>query len=631
MLRLWSWAVAIATVVVVATKLVPAWEQWYSPHLAYRLQTEALLDGSLSLATDPRALTWDTAWAGGGVQQVWGLGVPLWRLPFEALARLFGLPAFPDRLAFALAFALVACAVLRWVLVPPVHRDNAVPAVLAPPTHRNHARPYNAVVAGVLVLLLFPPLLTMCRTRFLVYEEAAAYNYLAAIALFAITVRFVRTPTRAGYVVLALCAGLVGFVRPTALVYGVASLLVATVYTRRLRWPLAWCAVAASPFALGVGLLIASNVVRFGAPLEFGHSLNLNPDVLMQFATRHGNPLAGEPIGTLAHDLFGFLFLSGDVPFANSSYAPRNWFPGQIAATRWREYYFSVYDLTFLVLVASAWVGCLYSAARRRRGTTEPIVVAPVTPPATLLGLWSFAAAVPLFLFYLRLPNLSSRYLLDFGPAFAVAIWLLARQLGALLRARKKPAVLVTLALAAWWGYQTTSAHIWFPVAERGWSLPVTRDAVLRNLRTPLEPRAPIPDEYAVGTDLAQHGIVFNGLGWNTKTGAAAISVSLYVRDPDCLVVNVAPRVQGTTVDWRQIRAKVGLEVLEPAGAWQDGDAQVVAFHGPRTRAYQAGVQVAFIAFSHPKRVLPRRSELRLLRVRWRCTTENEIAVRIGR
>ena len=50
-------------------------------------------------AMTPADLGYDMAWVKGGVQQVWGLGVPTWRLPYEALAKLFGYDAFPDRLA----------------------------------------------------------------------------------------------------------------------------------------------------------------------------------------------------------------------------------------------------------------------------------------------------------------------------------------------------------------------------------------------------------------------------------------------------------------------------------------------------------------------------------------------------
>ena len=80
-LALFSTVVALGFCLV--TGLIPGWGQWYSANFAYRRQTEAMLQGSFALDSDPRRLGYDMAWAEGGVQQVWGLGVPGWRLPFE--------------------------------------------------------------------------------------------------------------------------------------------------------------------------------------------------------------------------------------------------------------------------------------------------------------------------------------------------------------------------------------------------------------------------------------------------------------------------------------------------------------------------------------------------------------------
>src|SRR5947207_641950 len=102
-LRLWLWILSavLALNICIGTGLITGWGKWYSPSLPYRKQTEALLAGRFALSTNPADTEFDHAWAEGGVQQVWGLGVPLWRLPFEIAARAFGQPAFPDRLALA--------------------------------------------------------------------------------------------------------------------------------------------------------------------------------------------------------------------------------------------------------------------------------------------------------------------------------------------------------------------------------------------------------------------------------------------------------------------------------------------------------------------------------------------------
>ena len=104
-----------------------------------------------------------------------GLGVPLWRLPFELLAKFSGVAAFPDRVALAAAIIVVSYALLARSLFK---------------TER---------LVGALLLVLFPPFLTLCRTRFDVYEEAEAYMYLTGIAIFVLLLWFMRRPTLAGY------------------------------------------------------------------------------------------------------------------------------------------------------------------------------------------------------------------------------------------------------------------------------------------------------------------------------------------------------------------------------------------------------------------------------------------------
>src|SRR5881398_3054383 len=89
---------------------------WYSGDFSYRLQTQAFLRGALALQPVPHGLRYDWAW-GHGAQQVWGLGMPLVRLPFEAAARRFGAFGFPDGICFLIFYAgiiwLVAGALKR--------------------------------------------------------------------------------------------------------------------------------------------------------------------------------------------------------------------------------------------------------------------------------------------------------------------------------------------------------------------------------------------------------------------------------------------------------------------------------------------------------------------------------------
>ena len=108
LMRCGGQAVFYTVGLLIVTGLVSRWGVWYSFSLSYRLQTEALLRGKLALSENPVDLNHDLTWSQQGVHQVWGLGVPLWRLPLEAVAKLLGFAAFPDRIAFGLFAALVA-------------------------------------------------------------------------------------------------------------------------------------------------------------------------------------------------------------------------------------------------------------------------------------------------------------------------------------------------------------------------------------------------------------------------------------------------------------------------------------------------------------------------------------------
>src|SRR5262245_50196337 len=103
----------LASAVVVGTGLIPQWGRWYSDHLPCRWQDEAMLRGHLSISEPPAALGWELAWGTGGVHQIWGLAIPIWRLPFEGLARLARVPAFPDRFAFGILLTIAIYALIR--------------------------------------------------------------------------------------------------------------------------------------------------------------------------------------------------------------------------------------------------------------------------------------------------------------------------------------------------------------------------------------------------------------------------------------------------------------------------------------------------------------------------------------
>jgi hypothetical protein len=405
-LRALALALLVALALVVGGRQV-GWKALYAPHGAYRAQVAALLDGHFALSDAPEATQHDLVWTGTGVQQVWGLAVPAWEVPFELAGRAIGVTPFPDRVALLAWLALVAYACVRAFV--------------------RRGEPWWVGAGAVAITALLPAFVTLLRGRFGVYEEAAAYAYGGAIILLAGCARLADAPSRWRYFALVAVAGLAGFLRPTIWCYGLATFVVASALHRRARD----IALGAALFVAGGAALYATNARRFGDGLEFGHSINLQHLPGNLYATRFSYPFQRVGLVEAGEELAGALF---DRPesHVHTTFYGKHLHVGQSELPRWREYYFSNYNWAYPpLLVAGLVLGLL--AWKRRDGPRD----------ARWLAMWAVIGGAPIVVFYLRAPFLSSRYLLDVAPAFAALIVVAWRAV-----ARKRGAIFV---LAAAW------------------------------------------------------------------------------------------------------------------------------------------------------------------------------------
>jgi hypothetical protein len=176
--------------------------RWYSDSRYFRDQTDAFMQGRLALSTNAAQLGHDLCWSEGGVHQVWGLGIPLWRFPWELGARLVGMEAFPDWFALGIGIAVAAYLTLRSLNI-----------LEAAPTPLNILS--RDKIVALLVLLAFPPVINLLRARMQVYEEVLAYEYFFGLVVLAGLARWSLRPSRRTLWALCLAAGLGGLVRPT--------------------------------------------------------------------------------------------------------------------------------------------------------------------------------------------------------------------------------------------------------------------------------------------------------------------------------------------------------------------------------------------------------------------------------
>ena len=195
---------------------VISWGSWQSGSPWFRFQTEALLRGSLALSHNPLDLTHDLCWSEGGVHQFWGLGIPLWQLPFAALAKLFGWSPFPDRIALGLFIALVAYIVLRTCFGPLLKGQPELTS--AGPAGTSRCQWFIAL--GVVMICLFfspgdqPHALSDAGLR-----RGMAYVYFFGIPLLCGIIELARNPQ--WWCFCSFVAWLASrFIRPTFVFYG---------------------------------------------------------------------------------------------------------------------------------------------------------------------------------------------------------------------------------------------------------------------------------------------------------------------------------------------------------------------------------------------------------------------------
>lgn len=647
------YAALLGMAVMWLTGAIPRWGQWYSEQPFYRAQADALLAGRFALSHDPAGLGLDLAWIDGGVQQVWGLGVPLWLALWEAIGRVIQLTPFPDRLA--MLFGVVAT---MYVLIR---------AWLGPGGERSHASR-----GALLFTALLPGVLTMLRGRVAVYEEAEAYAYGAAMLLLGGVIMMVRRPSTARYVLLLGFAGATGLIRPTVWFYGAAAAVVATaLYLRHrggLRASLGAVALGWGLFLAGGAALYASNAARFGAGGEFGHRVNLGA----LYVTRFTSPYDAVPTWAAARELAGGMFTRPELATHRGFYDAAI-HAGQASAPRWREYYFTTYMWPYapLILAGLALGAVAWWRARRAPGRAGAGPGGRWRETRWLVG-WAVLGGGPLVVFYLHSPSISSRYYLDLGPAVAVLIVTAWRHAAAAL-GRGRLGALGFAGWILWWVVAMRGARV-----DRGYLAPVGMTAAVASMNRVLDPPATgwqIPDAYdvadpwlagylgdrwwcrcwldpagagacdhrdlapgdavehvpgdrprtleaaratcppAVETWLAPPALWGNGPDWDARTGAVGAATYLFVDDPAYVDVEVGPAGQRGLP---AVRARIQREELALVAAASTARGVRLRFAGPRTASYRRGVQLLFLAFGPPDRIDRPTSEYSLLRVAWR-------------
>ncbi|MEO8679491.1 MAG: hypothetical protein ABI665_10625 [Vicinamibacterales bacterium] len=509
----------------------------YSPDVRYRLQTGAMLRGTLALQPVPHGQRADWAW-GNGSQQVWGIGVPLLRMPGELVARVLGWPAFPDRITLVAFFALVMIVAVR-----------SVPGTVT--TSRS-------IVAGLVAATigLMPAFVALSRTRLFVYEEAVVYGYLWAALQVALVVGVAGGAPRSWSFAAAAVAGAGALIRPTLFLYGVVTIAIVVGVQLRGRVRRTTTVTTIASFLSGIALTLWTNALRFGYPLEFGQRVNVSRWIPDQFAKNFDYPFAHEPLFSASRELIAALVGIGirfnGVDFYGSGAAMHAWFSSTI---RFREFYASSgATWIFMALAIGGWMLVAVRLARQRARALDD--------PAGAVLLWSLLTFSSMAIFYVRMPTMTTRYAVDFAAAVAAAV------IGIVMTvAAKRPARLVPLAVvlgASWlYGLATVSVsptHAAQPLV--GWA------QLAQTMPAPVTTGPALPSRYACGDRIDELGVPFNGIGWNwaADCGLAAGSTLFFSMPPEaqCLELDLANADAGKEASIEIALGSVRLDRVAP-------------------------------------------------------------------
>jgi hypothetical protein len=383
-------------------QFIPKWGEWYSgdaqPYVF--LQVRSWLSGRLAVLPHPAVAGHDYVWGRSGMHTAWGLGVPLLATPFHVLGRMFGAPGFPDHVRFLIFFAITTVVFARALHVGSPKEPSALGA--------------SCAAAGF--MMVFPTFVGLLVSRFLIYEQAIATGALWNVILLSgvLALQHRCTPLR-----LALVCGAAPFslvLRPPLAVYGLTTIVLVVIIAHRKGLRARTLIAGAGAAGVGTAFYLVGNFVRFGSPLNAGYA-NLISGAFVNRLTRWGLSFSKVPFTVAAKELYATLFrldpVASQIMMGTPPPAVRPYVEGE----RWREYYSPTYDRFVLAgLVLALGIVCWRVVHRRlwRAGDLAE-------ERATIVGAWALPPAIVLFVFYARVGNLVTRYLVDMYPAFAAA------------------------------------------------------------------------------------------------------------------------------------------------------------------------------------------------------------------
>lgn len=393
------WAPLIITILfIIRTRFPHSFSNAYSVMNEFRVQVDSFLSGHLYIRNHPFFYHHDWSWGIHGINQSWGLGVPMLLTIPELIARIFG-KHFPDLLLFPILIFFFSFAFFK--LTQNLFKQTSLQIAI--------------LVSGLSLFLFSRPFIGLFRSRFYFYEQASVTNILFGFTIWFFLFLAIYKKSIKYILLAAILGGMTVLVRPTGLSWAFTSTISAAGICYYLFRSKLKTLLVMIPGTTGLFLFGLLNTLRFGSPMNVGYptcfsraTLEISTETIDTFCNRIGSPYFTESIFGAAREFFYFVFFGYDPSKSTPTFR-----------IRWED--IASYDWIYLLLLSVStlvFLFFIFSRSKNKYLSKEFI-------SGIYLGyFFSLVSFSIFFLFYLRLFMISSRYLLDFYPSVSIFIFI---------------------------------------------------------------------------------------------------------------------------------------------------------------------------------------------------------------
>jgi hypothetical protein len=211
---------------------------------------------------------------------------------------------------------------------------------------------------------------------------------------------------------------------------------------------------------------------------------------------------------------------------------------------------------------------------------------------------------------------MTSRYTVDYGAAFAIAISMMVFFVMCRLQSRRMQTIFLLLVVGGWAVdialKRNQHADYEYPTVE-------PYDYVGSNAAAITDESLQLPANGLAEVGEAGSRIPFDRVGWNQTNGVLGPLFVIFVKDPDFLEleISVNPDVHWSSSP-KDFRAKIGLEQLRMDFVEETEAGWTIRFRGPQEKRYQAGLQTVFVATVPKEQIAEEATPWLMKSARWR-------------